>query len=46
METLNAMKRLCPTRAFRITMTDNFDDYKDNEFLIKWSKKYNICLLR
>lgn len=41
-QTLDAIKRLCPKRAFLIGMTHEFDHHKDNAFLMEWSKREGI----
>ncbi|KAF2305486.1 hypothetical protein GH714_005677 [Hevea brasiliensis] len=41
-QTLEAVKRLCPKRALLIGMTHEFDHYKDNDFLMEWSKREGI----
>lgn len=41
-QTLDAVKRLCPKRAFLIGMTHEFDHHKDNEFLREWSEREGI----
>ncbi|KAI5670996.1 hypothetical protein M9H77_11360 [Catharanthus roseus] len=41
-QTLDAVKRLCPKRAFLIGMTHEFDHHNDNEFLMEWSKREGI----
>ncbi|KAF2323967.1 hypothetical protein GH714_005740 [Hevea brasiliensis] len=41
-KTLEAVKRLCPKRALLIGMTHEFDHYKDNDFLMEWSKREGI----
>lgn len=39
MQTLEAVKRLCPKQALLIGMTHEFDHYADNDFLMEWSKR-------
>ncbi|CAK9327620.1 unnamed protein product [Citrullus colocynthis] len=41
-QTLDAVKRLNPKRAMLIGMTHEFDHYKDNDFLLDWSKREGI----
>ncbi|XP_071739558.1 putative hydrolase C777.06c [Rutidosis leptorrhynchoides] len=41
-QTLEAIKRLQPKRAYLVGMTHEFDHYKDNEFLQDWSKREGI----
>ncbi|KAL8249556.1 hypothetical protein R6Q59_006424 [Mikania micrantha] len=41
-QTLEAIKRLEPKRAYLIGMTHEFDHHKDNEFLHDWSKREGI----
>lgn len=39
LQTLAAVKKICPKRALLIGMTHQFDHHKDNEFLSEWSKR-------
>lgn len=39
LQTLAAVKRLCPKQALLIGMTHEFDHHKDNEFLAEWSRR-------
>lgn len=39
LQTLEALKRICPKQALLIGMTHNFDHLKDNEFLMEWSER-------
>ncbi|KAJ0430523.1 putative ribonuclease Z/Hydroxyacylglutathione hydrolase [Helianthus annuus] len=41
-QTLEAIKRLEPKRAYLIGMTHEFDHHRDNEFLQDWSKREGI----
>ncbi|XP_050203929.1 putative hydrolase C777.06c [Mercurialis annua] len=43
-QTLEALKRLCPKQALLTGMGHEFDHYKDNEFLAKWSKREGIAV--
>lgn len=38
-QSLAAVKRICPKKAFFIGMTHEFDHHKDNEMLEEWSKR-------
>lgn len=40
LQTLEALKRICPKQALLIGMTHEFDHEKDNEFLMEWSERY------
>ncbi|KAK6143906.1 hypothetical protein DH2020_024254 [Rehmannia glutinosa] len=42
LQTLDAVKRICPKRALLIGMTHEFDHHKDNEFLKDWSNREGI----
>lgn len=39
LQTLDALKMLCPKRALLIGMTHEFDHHKDNELLVEWSRR-------
>ncbi|KAJ3694810.1 hypothetical protein LUZ60_000187 [Juncus effusus] len=41
-QTLDAVKRICPKKAFLIGMTHSYDHHKDNEILAEWSKREGI----
>ncbi|XP_027915611.1 putative hydrolase C777.06c isoform X1 [Vigna unguiculata] len=41
-QALETVKRLCPKQTLLIGMTHEFDYYKDNEFLMEWSKREGL----
>ncbi|KAL5977148.1 hypothetical protein ACLOJK_021490 [Asimina triloba] len=42
LQSLDAVKRICPKQALFIGMTHEFDHHKDNEFLEEWSRREGI----
>ncbi|XP_047164339.1 uncharacterized protein LOC124833827 [Vigna umbellata] len=43
-QALETVKRLCPKQTLLIGMTHEFDYYKDNEFLMEWSKREGLSV--
>ncbi|ESW30733.1 hypothetical protein PHAVU_002G178000 [Phaseolus vulgaris] len=43
-QALETVKRLCPKQTLLIGMSHEFDYYKDNEFLMEWSKREGLSV--